>query len=655
MKTQLKGMMMVMGIVALMSACGGGTSAEIPCVTTADGCRVEPKKPPPGKTVATALVELKDADDIVAALKAHALQKMESDFDDMKDQCQSPYVIADATGAGGGVDLSATNTQEADVDEADSVKASNGIVYALDESKLHIVKVVDSKKMTTLSELAIEGQTDSLYIDGTTAIVFSRISSKTAIGAMSKMVGGYYNNDATLVTVVDITDPATPKALRESRYKGYLTSSRRIGHSVHVVLNTAVNGPELKYADYTKQVKCDNKGKPVGDMSAWNAEVESTKIANRAVIDAHEFKSQLPKMPEHAEIRYFDSPATSHAQLLSVVTIDASKLQNPDRMSVVVGAGNTVYASSQSLFVADRTWPDDKTVIHRFNLLDGNVYSGTTEVEGYLVNQFAMSEHKGVLRVASTGVQASESMVTTIDTQTVNMPVLGKLTGIAKGERIYAVRFVGERAFVVTFMQIDPLFVISLRDPRNPKIMGELKVPGFSTYLHPLDDGHVIGLGMNAQDGGAFAWFQGVKLSLFNVADSTSPTETQATIIGGRGTHSPAVSDHHAFTYDATQKLLALPVSVYSENPKAGGNYGEFQYNGLQVYHVDSDKGFELLGTAKLPAPAKEPTYYDNVNGIKRGLFVNDGQGQSLLTVQSTGLTLHQLDAQLTQTAVVTW
>lgn len=647
--------MMVFGMVALMSACGGGTSAEIPCVTTADGCIYEPKNPPPGKAVSTALADVKDVDGLAAALKAHALQEMESDFDKMKDQCQMPYVMATETGAGGGVDVSATNTQEADVDEADRVKASSGIVYALSESELHIVKVESPKKLTTLSNLAIEGQLDSLYIDGTTAIVFSRISSKTAIGAMSKMVGGHYNNDATLVTVVDVTDPSTPKVLRESRYKGTLTSSRRIGHSVHMVLNTAVNGPELKYAKYTQRVECDGKGKPVGDMSAWNAEVESTKIANRAVIDAYDFKSQLPKMPGNAEIRYFDSPATSHAQVLSVVTIDASKLQNPDRMSVVVGAGNMVYASSQSLFVAGMMWHDDKTVIHRFSLLDGNVYSGTTDVEGYLVNQFAMSEHRGVLRVASTSSQSSESMVTTIDTQTVNMPVIGKLTGIAKGERIYAVRFVGERAFVVTFKKIDPLFVISLRDSRNPKIMGELKVPGFSTYLHPLDDGHVIGLGMNAQDEGTFAWFQGVKLSLFNVADSTSPTETQATVIGGRGTHSPAVSDHHAFTYDATQKLLALPVSVYSENPMAGGHYGEFQYNGLQVYRVDSDKGFELMGTYKLPAPAKEPTFYDNVNGIKRGLFVNDGQTVSLLAVQETGLTLHQLDAQLTPTAVVTW
>lgn len=649
---KIKVMVMVMGFAAMMTACDGG--GLVPDLSVG--------KPPPGKAMTTALAEVKDVDGLAAALMAHALQKMESDFDEMKDQCQWPYVMATADGTGGGVDLSATNTQEADVDEADSVKAGNGIVYALDQAKLHIVKVESSKKMTTLSELAIEGQTDSLYIDGTTAIVFSRINSKTAIGAMSKIVGGYYYSDVTQVTVVDVTDPAHPKVVRESRYIGHLASSRRIGHFVHVVLNTAVNGPDLKYPDHQKQVECDNKGKPKGDMSVWNKEVEDTKIANRATITAYDFKAQLPKMPENTVIRYFDSPATSHAQLLSVVTMDASKLQSSDRMSVVAAAGNMVYASSQSLFVADRTWPDDKTVIHRFNLADGNAYSGTTEVEGHLLNQFALSEYKGVLRVATTTGQVSrdgnaqvESRITTINTQDAVLPKIGELSGIAKGEQIYAVRFVGERAFVVTFKKIDPLFVISLRDPRNPKIMGELKVPGFSTYLHPLDDGHVIGLGMNAQDDGAFAWFQGVKLSLFNVADSTSPTETQATIIGGRGTNSPALNDHHAFTYDATQKLLALPVSVYSENPKAGGSYGEFQYNGLQVYHVDSDKGFELLGTAKLPAPAKQPTYYDNVNVIKRSLFVNDGQGQSLLTVQSTGLTLHQLDAQLTPTAVVTW
>lgn len=153
---------------------------------------------------------------------------------------------------------------------------------------------------------------------------------------------------------------------------------------------------------------------------------------------------------------------------------------------------------------------------------------------------------------------------------------------------------------------------------------------------------------------GSFAWFQGVKLSLFNVADSSQPTETQATVIGGRGSNSIALSNHHAFTYDANQKLLAIPVTVYSENPKADGNYGEFQYNGMQVYRVDTDKGFELLGTYKLPG-GKDDYYYGSGDSMQRGLFVNDGQDQSLLTVQETGLSLHQLDAELTQTAVVTW
>lgn len=647
--------MMVLGMVALMGACSDGGLAPDANVV----------QPPPGKTMTTTLAEVKDADGFAAALKAHALQKMESDFDGMKDQCQRPLMMA-STGNGGGVDLSATNTQEADVDEADSVKASNGFVYALDQAKLHIVKVESSKKLTALSELAIEGQPDSLYIDGTTAIIFSRISSKTATGVMSKVVGGYFYSDATKVTFVDVADPAHPKVVRESQYAGSLTSSRRVGHSVHVVLSAAVNGPELKYADYAKSVMCDENGKPKSDLSAWNREVEETKVANRAIIDAHGFKAQLPKMPEKAVIRYFDSPATSHTQLLSVVTIDATNTTQPDKMSVVVGAGNMVYASSQSLFVADRNWRGDKTVIHRFSLTDGNAYSGTTEVDGWVLNQFAMSEHKGVLRVASTinptfllgGSQPSaqqENVISTIDTQSAAMPVVGRLSGIAKGERIYAVRFMGERAFVVTFKQVDPLFVISLRDPRNPSIMGELKVPGFSTYLHPLNDGRVIGLGMNVQDEGGSPWLQGVKLSLFNVADSSQPTETQSTIIGGRGTNSTALYDHHAFTYDATQKLLALPVSVYSEGPKVGGGYGEFQYNGLQVYRVDANKGFELLGTHKLPAPATPPSFFNNVNGIQRGIFVNDGKDQSLLTVQSTGLTLHQLDVQLTPTAAVTW
>lgn len=643
-----KWVFIVVGVAALMSACGGGGQTPVFDVIV----------PPPSKAISMA--ELKGGDDFAASLREHALQAMEADFDRMKDTCQFPYAYMAAEGGGGGVDISPTNVQEEGVDEADIVKADNGIVYALDQSKFHIVKVENPKKLTTLADLAIEGQPDSLYVNGSTAVIFSRISSKSATETM-ELLYGYSYTITTKVTFVDVADPANPKVVRESHYAGSLVSSRRIGHAVHAVLAASVTGPVLKSPDYQSQVGCNDEGKPEGSTALWNQSVEDAKMANRALINAHDYKSQLIKTPDKAIVRYFDSPATSHAQLLSVVSIDASKSQNPDKISVVVGAGYTVYASSRSLFVADSHWSNDKTIIHRFTLSDGNAYSGTTEVEGHLLNPFAMSEYKGVLRVASTvgavsrdGTSQVENRISTINTQDADLPKMGELTGIAKGEQLYAVRFVGERAFVVTFKKVDPLFVISLRDPRNPSIMGELKVPGFSTYLHPLDDSHVIGLGKDAQDMGSFAWFQGVKLSLFNVADSSQPTETQATVIGGRGSDSTALSNHHAFTYDANQKLLAIPVTVYSENPKAGGNYGEFQYNGMQVYRVDTDKGFELLGTYKLPG-GKDDYYYGSGDAMQRGLFVNDGQDQTLLTVQSTGLSLHQLDADLTQAAVVTW
>ncbi|MFH1014138.1 MAG: beta-propeller domain-containing protein, partial [Thermoplasmatota archaeon] len=183
----------------------------------------------------------------------------------------------------------------------------------------------------------------------------------------------------------------------------------------------------------------------------------------------------------------------------------------------------------------------------------------------------------------------------------------------APGEQIYSARFLGEKAYVVTFKKIDPFFVIDLSDPTNPSILGSLKIPGYSDYLHPYDAEHIIGIGKDTVEAKEdetfwrnvdFAWYQGVKLAMFDVTDVSEPRELAKIIIGDRGTDSPALSDHKAFLFDKTKGLLVIPINLYEIDEElkdetgeyTGSLYGEFTFQGAYVYHVSLEDGFEYMG-----------------------------------------------------------
>jgi uncharacterized secreted protein with C-terminal beta-propeller domain len=158
------------------------------------------------------------------------------------------------------------------------------------------------------------------------------------------------------------------------------------------------------------------------------------------------------------------------------------------------------------------------------------------------------------------------------------------------------VRFKDDLGFMVTFKKTDPLFVISLGDPLNPEILGELKIPGYSTYMHVMDDQHLLTIGYDAEDQDSFAWFQGIQLQIIDYSDVANPVLDHKEVIGTRGSASEAATDHMAFNYFASRDLLAVPM-VICEESSGGGGYGEVMtFSGLLVYHVTPAEGFDLLG-----------------------------------------------------------
>jgi uncharacterized secreted protein with C-terminal beta-propeller domain len=216
-----------------------------------------------------------------------------------------------------------------------------------------------------------------------------------------------------------------------------------------------------------------------------------------------------------------------------------------------------VYGSATSLYVATSDQAGG-TAIHRFDTADPEVtrYTASGAVRGELLNQFSLSEDDGKLRAATTDATGQESFVTVLEEQAGRLAQVGQVGGLGRGERIYAVRFIGKTGYVVTFRQTDPLYTVDLSDPAAPRVAGELKILGFSSYLHPIGDGLLLGVG---QDADAQGRQRGTQLSLFDVSDPANPTRLQQVALG-TGTTSGAENEHHAFLWWGPKSLAVVPV-----------------------------------------------------------------------------------------------
>jgi len=223
---------------------------------------------------------------------------------------------------------------------------------------------------------------------------------------------------------------------------------------------------------------------------------------------------------------------------------------------------------------------------------------------------------------------AAHNSVFVLEQQGADLATVGTIDGIAPGEDIRSARFVGDRGFVVTFKKTDPLFTIDLRDPRQPRIAGELKIPGFSTYLHMMDADHLLTIGFDAQDMGDFAWFQGIQLQIFDVSDFDHPALAHKTVIGTRGSSSEATGNHLAFNYFAPLDLLALPMTICQDSA-GGGSYGmEMTFSGLLVYDVTVGNGFSERGRVDHPQGAYDPDDPYGYRGADCGNWWQDPNSQ---------------------------
>ncbi|MGI5212677.1 beta-propeller domain-containing protein [Plantactinospora sp. CA-290183] len=535
---------------------------------------------------------------------------------------------ADSAAGAAAPEYSGTNTHEAGVDEPDLVKTDGRRIVTVSQGML---RVVDPASRRLTGSLEVDRSPDrggwaeaNLLLHGDRALILVREYGIGRPAAIRRPGPGVPPADDTAVAgprliLVDLA--AAPRVVGEYRFDGQLVDARQVGATARVVVRSA---PRLEFPP--------QKGPGTDE--------KKNLAANQRIIDEAGIEAWLPRYQSITDGRTstgrvgcerLSRPAVySGTSLVSVLSFDlgAATLGDGDPVTVVADA-QTVYSNGARLYVGtDQRWrarpnqdsaiapnpADERTEIFQFDTSGTGRprYVTAASVPGWLVNQYAMSEWDGHLRVATTtdqnGKSSSGVYVLRADGRT--LTETGRVTGLGKGERIYSVRFTQGIGYVVTFRQTDPLYSVDLRDPRAPKVTGELKITGYSAYLHPVGDGRLLGIGQEADTQGRT---QGTQVSLFDVSDLAKPTRIAQHHV--RYGHSEAEFDPHAFLYWPATSTLVVPVTTYG----TGGAEGRAPESGALVLRVTGNAFTEagLVRHAEATAAGAGPEM------IRRSLVVD--------------------------------
>ena len=535
-----------------------------------------------------------------------------------------------------GTEFSTTNVQEEGVDEPDVVKTNGKVIFAVANGHLYAVDARSDPPRLLGSLTLAEGSGHELLLHGDTLLVLQNawlpddpVQPPTdQPPGVARPLLYPIGRAVTRLTEVDVSDPAKMKILRTERADGSYVTARRNGDTARIVL---VSQPQViaevaRVSASTEAATITQRRRLVrrARLARWRP-VSYFRNRRKATGRVH------PLVACH-DVRH--PPQFSGLDTVTVLTVDLSKGLPSVDSDAIMSDADVVYGSPRRLYVSTRRWlapqvlddaqpPPLTTRIHAFDVTDANStsYVGSGEVQGFLLNQFAMSEDNGVLRVASTSEPSwwngspttpPESFVTTLSG---SLNQLGRVGELGKGQRIYAVRFIGDTGYVVTFRQIDPLYTIGLADPAHPRVLGELELAGYSAYLHPIGKDLLLGVG---QDAGSTGRTTGTQLSLFDVSDPAKPTRLTSYAVG-QNANSSAEFDHHAFLYWGPEKLAVIPVQIYNEDGSG--------FAGAIGFHVDRSA---IAEAGRISPP--------QTNGFSAPVERSVVIGNRLFTFSQTGL-----------------
>ena len=522
-----------------------------------------------------------------------------------------------------GTDFSGTNNQESGVDEADVVKTDGYYIYFLNGKKLEIMGVPEFGELVYQSNTTIEGNPQSMLLDGDRLVVISSVSSwnipasNPLYQAMEwdEEYSSWRTYTLTKFSVFDISDRSDIELERELFIEGSYITAREVDGTIRTVthawmetrgLSSWLDLPEGYWSlDYDNPLRLQIREEVAYQTMLENEEV----IADMSLSDLvpRIYERQGDSVFTHSitndDCASFVAPQDGFSRgINSIFSFDITAADFDFEADHIIGNYPLVYSSADALILAEKSWDswwfwnsddsDEATNIHMFDISD----SGTTEyiasgrVDGTIQDQFSLSEYQGVIRVASTEGQWGRWWLSDPEPMTSNVVTLQPITdaaghttleqigiveGIAPNETIWSARFVEDRAYIVTFENMDPLWTIDLSDPTNPVIMGELKIPGVSTYIHPISENTLLTIGMGPADletGEGLDW-SNVRLSLFDVSDFTNPLETTTLTISPvedennpcwSWSNSEATYEHKAFQYWAPKSMLAVPMNTYT-------------------------------------------------------------------------------------------
>ena len=579
-------------------------------------------------------------------------------------------VASTAVSPGQSGDFSGTNNQVAGVDEGDIVKTDGQHLYVLAGDGVDILNAWPADSLSVVSHITTDGSERALFLHGTRLTVISQEDSWTTLPNQSSRISPWFSDwyghwqPQVNVTVIDVSAAGQPVVLEKTRLDGWLIDARSIDGRVLVVSQDSLDIPAPVILTIPQPDPVTVEGPQLGIVAPILIDGGPGDGTRYVYETADSYRARLEKAWDDGAVPQFHVTASGDTTTGSLVTaghayvpqaptdntllsvssfnVDDSTA-GPDATTSVAGVSGSVYASTSNLYVSATHWGNwwdstdtgTTTNIYQFSLEDATVdLTAMGAVAGMTLDQFSLDESDdGLLRVATTSGfgTAASSGVFVLAAAAGNLQTIGSVTGLAPGERIYSVRFVGEQGYVSTFLQIDPLFVINLSNPARPRVVGELKVPGFSSYLHPLDATHLLGIGRDVDP--TTGRVLGLQLSIFDVSNPATPKRTSTYTFAGEGwqSWSAALWDHHALSWFGEHGILALPVQ---QGDWWNGN------TGLVVFKVDpsSTGGFTNLGQITHDTP------------VQRSIRIGD----LLYSVSAGQVKVHRLDDPTLEMAAVT-
>jgi hypothetical protein len=616
----------------------------------------------------------------------------------------------EASGDNGAADptgFSDTNLQVADVDEADIVKVGEEgrKLYVIRDNGFYEFDSWPASQTSKVADLLLhqdeQASAIEMFVEGDRAVVFSNVFRVDALDdgdlcwgyvggpepALADFDGGYYcGRPFVKITVIDLSGDS-PTAAREIYVDGGYTSSRRHGGIVRAVVQSSMQRPGtvpyLYDFVYSGEAYPETREAEILLAQAWAVKakeaIRATALKDWVPVWGERIDGEIREQPVQCADFYSPAPGLANYGLTQIVGLDIES-DSSIQITSILGSATQVYANGEAMVLTQPDWTyferglnSERTAVHRFavsSLQQRTPYQGSGFVKGLVNDQFSIDERNGIIRIATTGrtwptrntdvgapdIWIPPTIVNLVSTMRLNGNVLelaGSTPPLAEGESIQSARFIGDLAYLVTFLRVDPLFVVDLINPEDPKVLGELKIPGFSEYMHPLGDDHLLTIGRDIDEDTQRD--NGTALQIFDVSDSMNPVLAFKELVG-QG-YSEANHNHKAFNFYADKGLLAFPFVSYE------GNFSST----LELWDVSATDGFSRRGAVDhsdlvlddcggVPYPIEEFYYQCGYQPqITRGVFISGDDQEFIYSISHGGVRVHNVDDLTTPVATATY